>query len=120
MSGVEIVIFEKSEGERLGSWLRHHGIDPADVLDAAPDRDMVFIARDPDRRRISYLASRWQAGFDGGLNDAVVTFALLTEVRHVQLEAVPSPFPEGYCAAVRLARDGRLRFGAGVTSGSRD
>jgi hypothetical protein len=58
-------------------WLRHHTIDPGDVTMHG------FIERDTEARQVRYQT--FNEGADGYYSFAV---------RVVQLESVPSPFPE--------------------------
>jgi hypothetical protein len=67
-------------------WLRHHGIDPHIV--PVPGR----IERLPERRQIEHEA--YVLGEDGHLVLDPHVDDAAREVRVVQLEAEPSPFPD--------------------------
>lgn len=67
-------------------WLLKHGIEPTTVALHG------WIQRDPQARRVWYLG----LVLDRGLEDAPRT---VTEMRHVQLESAPLPFPHPWPVA---------------------
>lgn len=73
--------------KRWCAWVIHHGINPNTVI--VPG----WIERRPAARQIAYLTAMFDA--DGRPRIREDRLDLLTEVRVVQLEAVPSPFPDG-------------------------
>lgn len=70
-------------------WLRHHTVDPADVV--ANPTDGGFIERDPDARQVRYLA--YDRDDKGRHVVAPCGTKAVTSVHVVQLEAKPSAFP---------------------------
>jgi hypothetical protein len=70
-----------------GEWMRHHGVDPNDVA-ICPG----WIERRPAERQVAWLAyqlnEHGRLRWDAARNDAV------REIHVVQLEAVPSPWPD--------------------------
>lgn len=71
-------------------WFRHHTIDPDKVV--ANDGDGGFVEIDPNARQIRYLA--YNVNDNGNRFMAADGNGASRSVRVMQLESVPSPFPD--------------------------